>query len=123
MTEPNEIKMSYPRMHVDMTIYSVDPAPTFGELSAQFGRALKVSGLDDFTMVATEVVQTGGEPCPADAEPAQAVAVSALDAIDASDPERAHDQADEILLSLVSPEVRAAYKRLSEDRASWWAGA
>ena len=47
-------------------------------------------------------------------------AVAALDAIDPTgDPERAHGEADGILLAVVGPEVRAAYERLTE-RAPWW---
>lgn len=46
----------------------------------------------------------------------------AFDEIDTTDPERAHAQADELLLSCVSPEVRAAYRRVV-DRAPWWASA
>lgn len=49
-------------------------------------------------------------------------AVMALDAIDADDPEGAHGCADEILLALVEPEVRDAYRRLVE-RSAWWATA
>lgn len=47
-------------------------------------------------------------------------AVAVLDKIDVSDPESAHADADRILLSLVDPTVREAYKRLSE-RSPWWA--
>ena len=39
-------------------------------------------------------------------------AVFEIDILDPSDPELAHNQADEILLSLVPEEVREAYKRL-----------
>lgn len=46
-------------------------------------------------------------------------AVAALDAISAKLPNVAHDQADEILLASVKPEVRAAYERLV-DRCAWW---
>lgn len=53
-------------------------------------------------------------------ERAAADLVQALNAIDASDPERAHGQADEILLAAVHAEVAAAYRRLI-DRARWWA--
>ena len=52
-----------------------------------------------------------------------AKAVAELDAIDGpADPERAHDQADEVLLRVVPPEVAEAYRRLV-DRSPWWAGA
>jgi hypothetical protein len=46
-------------------------------------------------------------------------AVAALDAIDGMDSESAHAQADEILLSLVPPDVRGAYHNL-RNRCSWW---
>ena len=49
-------------------------------------------------------------------------AVLALATIDTSDPERAHDEADEILLAAVPAEVAAQYRRLV-DRCSWWASA
>lgn len=51
-----------------------------------------------------------------------AEAVERLDAVDGSDPERAHSEADAVLLSVVSPEVRDAYRRVTA-RCSWWAGA
>lgn len=48
-------------------------------------------------------------------------AVNALDAINPEDdPERAHSEADEILLAAVAPEVADAYRRLVT-RAPWWA--
>lgn len=47
-------------------------------------------------------------------------AVSALNAIDGGDPEGAHCEADDILLSLAPPEVAAAYACLIE-RCAWWA--
>lgn len=47
-------------------------------------------------------------------------AVAALDAIDPDDPEGAHSEADQVLLSLVDPEVRAALERLVS-RSQWWA--
>jgi hypothetical protein len=47
-------------------------------------------------------------------------AVAKLDAIDAGDPEMAHGEADEILLSVVPGEVLHAYVRLTR-RCSWWA--
>jgi cellobiose-specific phosphotransferase system component IIB len=49
-------------------------------------------------------------------------AVTALNAIQAGDAEAAHGQADDVLLSLVSPQVRAAYEAV-KDRAPWWASA
>lgn len=49
-------------------------------------------------------------------------AVQAIEALDPSDPEKAHDLADDILLASVPEEVRAAYKRLVK-RAGWWATA
>lgn len=49
-----------------------------------------------------------------------AEAVRRLDAIDASDPESAHCDADEVLLSVAPDEVRAAWQRL-HDRATRWA--
>lgn len=48
--------------------------------------------------------------------------IEALDALDVRDPEVAHTTADELLLSLVSPLVRAAYDRTSK-RAQYWATA
>jgi hypothetical protein len=47
-------------------------------------------------------------------------AVVALDELNASDAEGAHSEADDILLELVPPEVKAAYYRLVA-RAPWWA--
>lgn len=49
-------------------------------------------------------------------------AVEALDAISGTDPEKHHGEADDVLLEVVHPEVRAAYERLM-DRAGWWATA
>ncbi len=49
-------------------------------------------------------------------------AVERLDAIDGDDPVRAHSEADEVLLSVVPPDVREAYDRLA-GRCSWWASA
>jgi hypothetical protein len=46
--------------------------------------------------------------------------VSELDAIDCTDPERAHSEADDLLLAVAPVEVVDAYKRLVE-RAKWWA--
>lgn len=43
-----------------------------------------------------------------------------IDALDASDPERAHGDADEILLDHVDIVVASAYRRLIE-RCDWWA--
>lgn len=48
--------------------------------------------------------------------------VADLDAIDASDPERAHAEADAVLLTAVHPDIRAAYERVVA-RAAWWATA
>lgn len=46
-----------------------------------------------------------------------------LDRLDPNvDPERAHSLADDLLLTAVPTEVRAAYERLHK-RAPWWAGA
>lgn len=47
-------------------------------------------------------------------------AVTALNAIDPDDPEHAHGEADKILLALVHPDVREAYRQLAEDRCAWW---
>jgi hypothetical protein len=53
----------------------------------------------------------------------KAEAIAALDAIDPfGDPERAHSEADGILLTFVGEEVAAAYNALA-GRAPWWAGA
>lgn len=52
-----------------------------------------------------------------------AAVVSKLDAIAewaAGDPEVAHGNADDILLEVVAPEVRAAYERVAE-ACPWWA--
>lgn len=45
-----------------------------------------------------------------------------LDALDVSDPEKAHAQADDILLESVPAEVVQAYERVV-DRAGYWAHA
>lgn len=58
------------------------------------------------------------KPRPADDITARAVA--ALNAIDASDSEVAHGKADDILLTLVEPEVVEAYAALT-NRCKWWA--
>ena len=50
------------------------------------------------------------------------VAVGRLDAIDASDPERAHAEADAVLLAAVPDLVRAHYEFVAK-RANWWASA
>lgn len=47
-------------------------------------------------------------------------AVDSLDALAGGDPESEHEAADEILLSLVSPEVRAAVKRAEARADGWW---
>ena len=49
-------------------------------------------------------------------------AVNALDMLEGSDPEVDHADADEILLKVVHPDIRAAYERLVH-RAAWWATA
>lgn len=46
-------------------------------------------------------------------------AVKALDALNGHDPEKAHAEADEILLAVVPPSVKAAYKRLQERAGKW----
>ena len=48
--------------------------------------------------------------------------IVALDAITNSDPEQAHGAADSLILSVVHPEVKAAYDRLVK-RCGWWATA
>ena len=57
-----------------------------------------------------------------DAKEAIGRAIHRLDSIDATDPERAHAEADDALFELVDPDVRMAYLRLME-RANWWASA
>jgi hypothetical protein len=52
----------------------------------------------------------------------KAQAIVRLAAIDTSDPERAHGEADEILLALVGPDVAAAYGEV-QIRTRWWATA
>lgn len=47
-------------------------------------------------------------------------AIAALNEIDGSDPEKAHGKADDILLTLVDPDVVAAYAALT-NRCKWWA--
>ena len=47
-------------------------------------------------------------------------AITALDALAGDDPEGAHYRADEIVRSLLPPEVDAAYERVI-DRCDWWA--
>lgn len=49
-------------------------------------------------------------------------AIAALDAIDGSDPEKAHGEADDVLKKAVDPRVREAYERIVA-RCSWWATA
>ena len=51
-----------------------------------------------------------------------AQAVERLNAIDVSDPEKAHGEADDILLAVVPPSVKDAYLALV-NRSPWWAGA
>jgi len=46
--------------------------------------------------------------------------VARLDAIEASDAEAAHGDADEILLEAVPQKIREAYERVVT-RAPWWA--
>jgi hypothetical protein len=46
-------------------------------------------------------------------------AIRQLDEIDGGDPKLAHDEADDIILSLVSVEVLNAYSRLIR-RCAWW---
>ena len=52
--------------------------------------------------------------------PDEEAVIAALDAIVGDSPAMAHRYADDLLLSLVSEEVRAAYERLVE-RCEWWA--
>jgi hypothetical protein len=47
-------------------------------------------------------------------------AVATLDTIGSDDPEGAHCEADNLLLSLVHPDIAAAYERLVQ-RCRWWA--
>lgn len=49
-----------------------------------------------------------------------AAVVAEIDAIDASDPERAHSDLDDILYALAPAEVQEAAKRLF-GRCRWWA--
>jgi hypothetical protein len=49
-------------------------------------------------------------------------AVATIDALDASDPERAHGALDDVLLEFAPREVRLAAIRLIA-RCDWWAGA
>lgn len=46
-------------------------------------------------------------------------AIARLEAIDVSDPERAHAEADAVLLAAVTDTVRAAHEHLVS-RAAWW---
>lgn len=48
--------------------------------------------------------------------------IELLDAIDAGDPERAHGEADLVLLAVVPLAVQRAYERVI-DRSPWWASA
>ena len=48
--------------------------------------------------------------------------VKEFDALDVKDPEKAHSQADDLLLALVPADVREAYQRVVE-RARWWGAA
>jgi len=45
-----------------------------------------------------------------------------IDALDHTDPEAAHNRADDVLLANVDPLIADAYKRLVE-RCEWWASA
>lgn len=47
-------------------------------------------------------------------------AVGILDSIPSGDPEGAHGEADNVLLAVAGPDVRAAYQRLVR-RCAWWA--
>lgn len=47
-------------------------------------------------------------------------AVSALNALTSEDSEAAHAKADEILLAMVPPVVRAAYENLRDKRCRYW---
>jgi hypothetical protein len=49
-----------------------------------------------------------------------AKAIEALDALDANDPEEAHGRADAILLSAVTPDLRAAYERVVDRAGEFW---
>lgn len=49
-------------------------------------------------------------------------AVAELNNLDASDPERAHSKADELLIGFLPPDIADAYMRLQE-RCQWWAAA
>lgn len=46
----------------------------------------------------------------------------ALDNLDTSDPERAHGEADALILAALPASTRAAYERLAA-RAPWWGSA
>jgi hypothetical protein len=46
--------------------------------------------------------------------------VARFDAIDASDPERAHAEADDLLLYVTDALIAEAYLRVG-DRCRWWA--
>lgn len=57
-----------------------------------------------------------------------AEAVARLDALTGVDPQGDHNEADDILLDFVPPEIRTAYERLAgtgngDGRAAWWATA
>jgi hypothetical protein len=47
-------------------------------------------------------------------------AIVKLDKLSGQDPETDHGEADDILLELVHPDVKAAYERLAKSRAIWW---
>lgn len=49
-------------------------------------------------------------------------AADAIDDLDASDPEAAHGNADEILLANIDPLIADAYRRLIA-RCAWWVSA
>src|SRR5690554_1180466 len=96
--------------------------------------------VDDDTTATSElpVVEVDGKWCPEGdhGSPDEAAArvrwlnggpeprnvVDQLDALDVDDPEAAHGEADELLLSLVPAEVADAYRRVVK-RADWWAAA
>lgn len=48
--------------------------------------------------------------------------IKQIDALESGDPEQAHGAADDLVLSVVHPEVKAAYDRLVA-RCGWWATA
>jgi hypothetical protein len=49
-------------------------------------------------------------------------AIARLDAIDGSDPERAHSEADDVLMFYADAEIVDAYRR-AVARCDWWASA